>query len=212
VNLSDLRYGSGSKVLPVRKEDWTQIGEIIIQKYFTYIRYPDRVSTIHLSAQIAGKAFPLVIISASSQQLYPVNRKAYFLNLQEHKKVCFEAGEWKINMIVDDLKVTPGPISLPNGMIGQFPIFETLSLKIETVELTAEEREEANRREAERGKKEREKEVDIDLLCHTGRYISILGTCPLFIHLGSPITSMTCQKFFITTIGSAQRPRSRVRI
>jgi hypothetical protein len=158
VNISDLRYGSGSKMLPVRKEDWTQIGEIIIQKYFTYIRYPDRVSTIHLSAQIAGKAFPLVIISASSQQLYPVNRKAYFLNLQEHKKVCFEAGEWKINMSVDDLKVTPGPISLPNGTIGQFPIFEILSLKIETVELTAEEREEANRREAERGKKERWKE------------------------------------------------------
>ena len=30
VNLSDLCYGPGSKTLPVRKEDWTQIGEIII--------------------------------------------------------------------------------------------------------------------------------------------------------------------------------------
>jgi hypothetical protein len=49
--------------------------------------------------------------------------------------------------------------------------------------------------------------VDIDLLCHNGWYISILGTCPLFAHLGSPITSMTSQKFMITTIGSAQRPR-----
>jgi hypothetical protein len=158
VNLSDLRNGSGSKVLPVRREDWTQIGEIIIQKYFTYIHYPDRVSTIHLSAQIAGKVFPLVIISASSQHLYPVNRKAYFLNLQPHKKVCFEAGEWKIDIIVDNLKVTSGPISLPNGTIGQFPIFETLSLKVEAVELTAEEREEAKRLEAERVKKERWKE------------------------------------------------------
>jgi rRNA-processing protein FCF1 len=158
VNLSDLRYGSGYKVLPIRQEDWTQIGEIIVQKYFTYIHYPDRISTIHLSAQIAGKAFPLIIISASRQQLYPVNRTTYFLNLQEHKKVCFEAGEWKIDIIVDDLKVTSGPISLPNGMIGQFPIFETLSLKVEAVELTAEEREEAKRLEAERVKKERWKE------------------------------------------------------
>ena len=65
VNLSDLCYGFGSKTLPVRREDWTQIGEIIIQKYFTYVRYPNRVSTIHLSGQIAGKVFPLVIISAS---------------------------------------------------------------------------------------------------------------------------------------------------
>jgi hypothetical protein len=155
VNLSDLRYGSGSKVLPVRKDDWTQIGEVIVQKYFTYIRYPDRISTIHLSTQIAGKAFPLVIISATNQQLYRVNRKACFLNIQEHKKVCFDAGEWKISIIVDDLEVTPAPISLPNGSTGQFPIFETLSLRVEAVELTTEEREEANRCEAEREKKER---------------------------------------------------------
>jgi hypothetical protein len=159
VNLSDLRYGSGSKNLPVRKDDWTQVGEIIIQKYFVYTRYPDRISTIHLSAQIACKAFPLVVLSASSQQLYPVNQKAYFLNPMEYKKVRFEEGEWKINMTVDDLKVTPGPISLPNGTIGQFPVFETLSLRVEAVELTAEEREEAKRREAERVKKERQKDT-----------------------------------------------------
>jgi len=164
VNLSDLRYGRGSKMLLVRREDWTQIGEIIIQKYFTYIRYPDRISTIHLSAQIAGKAFPLVIISASSQQLYPVNRKAYFLNLQERKDVCFEAGEWKVNIIVDDLEVIPAPISLPNGSIGQFPVFEALSLKVEAVELTAEEREEIKRRETERVKKEKVKDMKVWIL------------------------------------------------
>ena len=167
VNLSDLRYRSGSKTLPIRKDDWAQIGEIIVQKYFTYIRYPDRISTIHLSAQIAGKAFPLVVLSASSQQLYPVNRKALFLNLQEHRKERFEAGEWKINIIVDDFKVTPAPISLPNGTIGQFPVFETLSLRIEAVELTAEEREEAYRHEAERVKKERQKD--------TKKWILIIG-------------------------------------
>ena len=164
MNLSDLHYRSGSKVLPVRREDWTQIGEIIIQKYFTYIRYPDQVSTIHLSAQIAGKVFPLVIISASCQQLYPDNRKTYFINSLELKGVCIEAGEWKINMIVDDLKVTPGPISLPNGSIGQFPVFETLSLKVEAVELTAEESEDAKRREAKKVKKERQKDIKVWIL------------------------------------------------
>jgi hypothetical protein len=151
-------------VLPLRSEDWTQIGEIIVQKYFTYIRYPDRVSTIHLSTQIAGTAFPLVVLSTSSRRLYPVNSTTYFLNLQEHKKVGFKTGEWKINIIVDDLKVNPAPISLPNGSIGQFPVFETLSLRVEAVGLTAEERKEANRREAERVKKERQKDIKILIL------------------------------------------------
>ena len=168
VNLSDLRHGRGFKALPIRKGNWTQIGEIIVQKYFTYIRYPDRITTIHLSAEIAGKVSPLVIISASTRQLYPVNRKAYFLNLVEHKNACFETGDWKINMIVDNLKVTPAPISLPNGSIGQFPVFDALSLKVEAVELTTEESEEVKRREAERVKKERQKDTKV--------WILIIGT------------------------------------
>ena len=66
--------------------------------------------------------------------------------------MCFEEGDWKINLIVDDLKISPGPIKLPNNTIGQFPIFEALSLRIEALELTAEEKENAKRREIERVK------------------------------------------------------------
>ena len=161
LNLEDLRYGSVPKTFPVYKDDWTQIGEIMVQKYFTYIRYPDRIITIHLSARIAGRTFPLVVISATSRQLYKVNRKAYFIEPVEYKKVQFEEGDWKIVTIVDDLKITPSPITIPNGTIGQFPVFETLYFKIEALELTAEEKQEAKQRYTKRMKKERRKEIQV---------------------------------------------------
>jgi len=159
LDLSDLRYSSIPKTFPVYQEDWTQIGEIIVQKYFKYVHYQDRIITLHLSAQIAGRTFPLVVISAAGQPLYQIDRPAYFIDPVEHKKVGFQDGDWKIIMTVDELKVAQAPITLPSGAIGQFPVFETLSFRIEAIELTADEIAEARWRKAERETKDGWKEM-----------------------------------------------------
>ena len=102
-----------------------------------------------------------MVISATSRQPYKLNRKAYLIEPVDYKKVQFEEGDWKIVTIVDDLKITPSPITLPNGTIGQYPVFETLYFKIEALELTAEEKQEAKQRDTKRVKKERRKEIQL---------------------------------------------------
>jgi hypothetical protein len=102
IKLIDLRYSTHPKIFPVYQRDWKQNGEIIVQKYFRYIRYQDRIVTIHLSARIAGLTFPLVIISADSRLLYKVDRKAYFIEPINYKKVRVEEGNWRIVLTFED--------------------------------------------------------------------------------------------------------------
>ncbi len=139
LTISDLRLGLDKRIFSVMDNTYNQVGEIVVEKFWRYFSYQYKIITIHISARIAGYIFPLVAISASKDLLYPLSASHYFLFPPENNRIEAVAGSWKLLVQIDNATIAPAPHLLPNGVFGQYPIFQSFSLTVDAVELIPEE-------------------------------------------------------------------------
>jgi hypothetical protein len=139
-----------SFTLPVKDKDQNRVGEITVKKHWRYLNFQDKITTVHISAKIAGTASPTGVISA--QQSLPYHIKNLLLIFpQDNRRYSLIAGSWKILLDIAAL-IGPAPYNLPNGEKGSYAVFKKLEMTVDAVELTTDEISELKQQEEKKQK------------------------------------------------------------
>jgi hypothetical protein len=139
-----------SFTLPVKDKDQNRVGEITLKKHWRYLNFQDKITTVHISAKIAGAVSPTGVISAQQSLPYHI-KNSLLIFPQENRRYSLFAGSWKILLDIA-ASIAPAPYDLPNGEKGSYAVFKKLEMTVDAVELTAVEISELKQQEEKKEK------------------------------------------------------------